>query len=259
MRIATTPRAELREGDWREVLADVEGVDVLLADPPFSSRVHAGQRTGSSTRKATLHYDAITEEQVDAYVERWAPVTRWWSITFSDHLAARWWEAAWQRAGWYVFAPVLWIRENPTPRVSGDGPTSACDYMTIARPRHRMPRERMGHRPGYYRHRGNDGRENPHPGAKALEPLRAVVRDYTLPGDLVVDPFAGSATTLLAAAIEGREAIGAEVAPETFELAAARLRKGYTPDLFSTPAPDLRPPAEALAFDFAAEEAAPNE
>ena len=63
--------------------------------------------------------------------------------------------------------------------------------------------------------------------------MRAIVRDYSRPGDLVCDPFAGGGTTLLAAVMEGRQAIGAELDPITFEKAEARLRGGYTPDLFT--------------------------
>jgi len=59
--------------------------------------------------------------------------------------------------------------------------------------------------------------------------MRAIVRDYSRPGELVCDPCAGGGTTLLAAVLEGREAIGTELDPKTFELAVARLRKGYTP------------------------------
>jgi DNA modification methylase len=68
-------------------------------------------------------------------------------------------------------------------------------------------------------------------GTKPLALLRALVRDYTLLGDLVVDPYAGSGTTLLAAAMEGRRAIGAECSPEHYEIACKRLQRGYTPTL----------------------------
>jgi site-specific DNA-methyltransferase (adenine-specific) len=75
------------------------------------------------------------------------------------------------------------------------------------------------------------------PGAKPLALMRALVRDYSRPGDLIVDPFAGGATTLLAAAMEGRRAIGAECDPETFAKAVKRLQRGYTTDLFAGSAP----------------------
>jgi site-specific DNA-methyltransferase (adenine-specific) len=69
-------------------------------------------------------------------------------------------------------------------------------------------------------------------GAKPIDLMRSIVRDYSRPGDLVCDPFVGSGTTLLAAVIEGRRAVGAEEKPEHFEIARARLACGHTPTMF---------------------------
>lgn len=44
----------------------------------------------------------------------------------------------------------------------------------------------------------------------------------------IVDPFGGGCTTLLAAAIEGRRAIGAELDKKTYAQAVRRLRGGWT-------------------------------
>jgi site-specific DNA-methyltransferase (adenine-specific) len=48
------------------------------------------------------------------------------------------------------------------------------------------------------------------------------IRHSTKPGDLVVDPFAGSGTFLLAAARLGRNAVGCELDEETLEIAVRR-------------------------------------
>lgn len=66
-------------------------------------------------------------------------------------------------------------------------------------------------------------------GGKPLWLMRAIVGDYTNPGDVVVDPCAGGGTTLIAAAELGCTAIGAELDPETYAKAQARIAKGYTP------------------------------
>ena len=68
-------------------------------------------------------------------------------------------------------------------------------------------------------------------GGKTTWIMRAIVRDYTRRGDTVCDPCAGMATTLLAARQEGRRAIGAEMDPERYEAAVARLSRGVTPPL----------------------------
>ena len=64
--------------------------------------------------------------------------------------------------------------------------------------------------------------------------MRALVRDYTRVGDLVCDPLAGGATTLLAALTESRLALGSEVDADTHAAATGRLERGYTTDLFAT-------------------------
>ena len=62
-----------------------------------------------------------------------------------------------------------------------------------------------------------------HPTAKPLAMVRDWVRLFTNPGDLVLDPFAGSGTTLRAALDEGRRAIGVELEERYCEVIAKRL------------------------------------
>ena len=65
------------------------------------------------------------------------------------------------------------------------------------------------------------GRKNRHPSPKPLDVTQWFLD--TLPGELVLDPFMGSGTTLLAAKRLGREAIGIEIDERYCEMAARRL------------------------------------
>lgn len=62
-----------------------------------------------------------------------------------------------------------------------------------------------------------------HPYQKPLTLMKRLVELYTDPDDLVVDPFCGSGTTLLAAKQLGREWLGFEQDPERHAVAASRL------------------------------------
>jgi site-specific DNA-methyltransferase (adenine-specific) len=63
-----------------------------------------------------------------------------------------------------------------------------------------------------------------YPTQKPLKLLDRVVRASSAPGALVVDPFCGSGTTLVAAARLGRRFAGVDVGPLAIETSAARLR-----------------------------------
>ena len=69
-------------------------------------------------------------------------------------------------------------------------------------------------------------RRDGHPAPFPVELARRCIRLSTWPGELVVDLFAGSGTTLLAARQVGRRAIGIEASEAYCELAARRLSQG---------------------------------
>jgi DNA modification methylase len=58
-------------------------------------------------------------------------------------------------------------------------------------------------------------------GAFPPEIPRRLIRMFSVEGDTVLDPFAGTGTTLWEAAALGRNAIGVEYAPEVYRTLAA--------------------------------------
>lgn len=64
-----------------------------------------------------------------------------------------------------------------------------------------------------------------HPAPFPLELPSNLISRYTLPGEIVMDPFVGSGTTCQAACMLGRNWIGVDVDPTYCELARANLAK----------------------------------
>ena len=62
-----------------------------------------------------------------------------------------------------------------------------------------------------------------HLGKKPHDAIRAYVAHFTAPGDVVLDPFAGSGSTALAALQEHRHAIGIDASPAATFIARAYL------------------------------------
>lgn len=159
-----------------------------------------------------------------------------WFVTITDHELAPVFAKSLESEGRYVFAPLGFINVGGTVRMRGDGPASWTRWIVVARPRTLEFAGWGALRGGYWgsSDRGaSGGNGGVVPGAKPLWLMRALVRDYSRPGDLVVDPTAGGGTTLLAARIEGRNALGAEIDGETHAHALKRLSEPYTPDLFA--------------------------
>jgi site-specific DNA-methyltransferase (adenine-specific) len=233
---------DLRLGRWEDVLADVAVVDAVIVDAPYSEKTHVGadasvdmsnsvyvskdgiRRTSTAQRRA-LSYSHWSPADVRAFVDSWAPRNRGWFVCLSDNQLCPAYEQAFESNGFYAFAPVGILIPGMTVRMAGDGPSSWMIYANVARPKRLS---KWGTLPGGYT--GGPG-ERVHIGGKPLWLMRALVRDYSKPGDLVVDPCAGAATTLLAAGMENRRAIGAECDPATYELARKRIAAGYTPSL----------------------------
>ncbi len=213
-------------GSHVELGRQVERVDSIITDPPYSGRVARGTAVrrrsdgvrGVSTRG--LEYNHWTPEDVDEFVHTWSPRCERWFVVLCSHDQLALYERALRAVGRYVFAPVPCIIRGMTVRLAGDGPSSWAVYAIAARPRGMRPLS--GTLPGAYvgpRERLLVG------GGKPLWLMRALVRDYSSVGAVVCDPCAGAGTTLAAALLEGRAALGAEISETRAGIARQRLER----------------------------------
>lgn len=72
-------------------------------------------------------------------------------------------------------------------------------------------------------------RERVHPTQKPLELMSWCIENYSEEGDVILDPFMGSGTTLRAAKDLGRKAIGIEIEEKYCEIAVKRLAQEVLP------------------------------
>jgi hypothetical protein len=240
---------DFRRGRWENVLGEVT-CDALIVDAPYSARVHRGHDAGvdgarlesglvradgswePGRERRALGYQAWAEADVRAFVSAWHPRTRGWIVTLTDHYLARVWEDELRAAGRYVFSPVACVEPGSRVRLQGDGPSQWSTWCVVART---AALSKWGTLPGAYvvpAGQGDTRGDRPVTGGKPLWLMRSLVRDYSRRGDVVCDPCAGGATTLIAASMEGRTGVGSEADTDSYDRAVARIARGYTPTLF---------------------------
>ena len=234
----------LYHGNCLDVLPTLERVDHVITDPPYEAEAHTkGRRTkrGNVTQadrddrwqiideRGTPRYESLDFEPLTECIRReaathMARLARRWCAVFSQAEGAHLWEAALQVAGHSRRRWCIWVKPDAQPQFSGDRP--GVGYETIVTT-HAQGRSQWngGGRVGVFTYVKSRG-ENGHMTEKPLPLMRELVTLFTDPGDLILDPFAGSGTTLLAAQIEGRRAIGIELEEKWCEVAANRLRYG---------------------------------
>jgi site-specific DNA-methyltransferase (adenine-specific) len=84
-------------------------------------------------------------------------------------------------------------------------------------------RERLGHADNLIEARYRRGERGLHPAQKPVELLRTLIETTTRPGDLVLDPFAGSGSTGVACEESGRRYVLVEISSTGASVAAERL------------------------------------
>ena len=202
----------LYHGDCLEVEEWLTG-DVLVTDPPYGVAWAAGSLHDSKTIRAAATQSIKNDEDTtvrDTAIQKWglrpAVVFGSWRRPLLQSPQHR---LIWHKAGrqpgatglpWFSNDEEIWLigggwQGRPHPTV-----------ITTTEQRGKEP-QRIGH-----------------PTPKPL-PLMETLIEKSPPGT-VVDPFAGSGSTLLAARNQGRTAIGVEIEEAYCELIAGRLAQG---------------------------------
>lgn len=185
---------DVRRGDFRDVLGQVGpgSVALVLTDPPYPSEyLPLWDDLGAWSAEALVEGGSLVAYSgqgnlLDVTDRLRRHLRYWWQLVLI-HGQSQMIPGKWVSAG---YKPLLWfVREHRAGRAM------LADTVRGGTPRKTVPT-------------GDDGSW-----AQGVEELAPIISALTAPGDLIVDPFAGSGTVGLAALRFGRRFIGAEIKP----------------------------------------------
>ncbi len=205
-------------------LLDSRKAQMVFTDPPYNVSLgdHGGQQRGAKKRR--LQNDALSPEEWEAFCQGWAKhlldntdgavyvcmSTREWPVV-SRVLA---------EAGGHWSDTIIWAKDRFV--------LGRADYQRQYEPLWFGWREGADHHWCGDRDQGDIWRiERPaaseaHPTMKPLELVERAIENSSRPGDLVLDLFLGSGTTLIAAERTGRVCYGLELDPHYCTIVIAR-------------------------------------
>lgn len=241
-------------GDCVEVMSTLNPVDHVITDPPYEAQAHAKQRrvrsrvdgaafargkriAGPATEVVPIDFAPIDEATRGACAVHWARLARRWVVVFCTSEGLHPWMAAGEAAGLRHMRQGVWVKPDGMPQLTGDRPGVGIEAIEILHAKGRSRWNGGGKRAVWthctrwrpenggasYRRGGREGADDlltTKPPALMLD----LVRDFTDAGETILDPFAGSATTGVAALRIGRRFVGVERDPKYFALAVERLR-----------------------------------
>ena len=200
-------------GDCLAVLPQLPdgSVDFVLTDPPYlvsyrdrSGRSLAGDNDGQWLKPAF------------AQIFRVLKIGRF-CVSFYGWNKVDQFFAAWRAAGFTPVGHLVWVKRYASSKgllaYQHEQAYLLAKGNSGARPSNPLPDVLDWHYTG-----------NPfHPTQKPVRSLKPVIEAFTKPGEVVLDPFCGSGSTLLAAKILGRRYVGIDLDAGYCEAARRRL------------------------------------
>jgi site-specific DNA-methyltransferase (adenine-specific) len=199
-------------GDCLAVLPQLASgsVDFVLTDPPYL--VNYRDRSGRS-----LAGDVASQWLKPAFAQIYRVLRPGrYCVSFYGWNKVDQFFAAWRSAGFTPVGHLVWVKHYASSRgllAYQHEQAYLLAKGTAAVPRLQLPDVLD------WQYTGNRF----HPTQKPVRSLKPVIEAFTKPGEVVLDPFCGSGSTLLAAKILGRRYIGIELDTEYAKTAQGRL------------------------------------
>lgn len=229
----------LYHGACEDILPALEPVGCIITDPPYSEHTHKsvrsakmlandrGGRYGADTRRnVDLGFEYLTPELRALCAEQFARLAARWVLVFSDVESDHLWRDDLVTAGLDYVRTGAWVKVGSTPQFSGDRPATAFEAITIAHPTGKKRWNGGGKHalwsvPIVLNRSGNDPRW--HTTQKPLPLMEQLIDQFTEIGETVLDAFAGSGTTAIAAMRHARKSVLIEQQEEHCESIVKRI------------------------------------
>ena len=234
----------LLQGDCTQLLPQFSfSFDMIFADPPyFLSNGGISVQSGKVVCVDKGDWDkGGSPEHIDHFNEEWLRCCRdhlkengtiWVSGTYHNIFSVA---NKLTQLGFKILNVITWAKTNPPPNISCRYFTYSTEFVIWARKQQKVPhyynyalmKQLNGDKqmtdvwrlPAIARWEKSQGK---HPTQKPLSLLARIILASTKPGAWVLDPFAGSSTTGIAANLLGRRYLGIEREEEFLRLSRAR-------------------------------------
>lgn len=224
---------EIWSGDCTELGHRIEGpINLICTDPPYGVAFKSGAAATLAGKKFTpeIANDLNLDDAIQIFYGAMDPLVGKLAddcdmYVFCDRLMIGEWQLVVNSLDGFEVKNVLaWDKGTPgMGDLEGNWGFSweACLYAKKGRTKVNSRRSSVISVPR------TPAGENFHPTQKPVQLLEVLIEQSTQPGDLVVDPFAGSGSTIVAAQTTGRNGIGIELDPEHARRANDRLQQGH--------------------------------
>lgn len=223
--------------DCLKLLPEIEAgsVDAVVTDPPFGIGWSRGTWNDSEKDYPKLIKEVVIQSQ--------RIVVNGWCFFFQGMPTCDKWRD-WFPEGWRIFAacknfaqirptgiwhswdPVIFWSNGKVPRLHDEATNRDWFVGNVA---------------------GLFGENSEHPCPKPLDTMRNLVVIGAPLNSLVIDPFLGSGSTILACLQTKRSAMGIEIEPKYFEIACRRVDEEFDKMALIDPTP----PAKTRQLEFA--------